>query len=289
MKSNATSHLFLSLWLPTQWLRGEKRAFWVNSLPALFICTMKRSRSFHPILDQVKDHTWPSLFLSVWPSLPHPPCFPSPQLHTVSSSITSHFPGSGWRWRLGDWQTSLPPSSLSLAESSSKAFLWETLLVCMQVLSELKILAWSANQVAERRNQAGRFALGSPGSWWVPGGRLRWRQGWGWGVAASKKDPVSTYLDTAWQNLLTTTLTSISFQHNSFPPQYIQWLQNSFALIFLNFFCGCIGSSFLGIGFLWLQSPASAVVALGLSCSIAHGIFLDQGSKPFALHWQADP
>ena len=143
--------------------------------------------------------------------------------------------------------------------------------------------------VAEGRNQAGRFALGSPGSWWVTGGRLWWRQGWGWGVAASKKDPMSTYLDTAWQNLLTTTLTSISFQYNSFPPQqYIQWLQNLLCSNFFNLFFGCTGSSFLGIGLLWLQSPVS-VVALGLSCSIAHGIFLDQGSKPFPLRWQADP
>ena len=32
----------------------------------------------------------------------------------------------------------------------------------------------------------------------------------------------------------------------------------------------------------------SVVVAQGLSCSMAHGIFLDQGSKLCPLHWQAD-
>ena len=146
MKSNATSHLFLSLWLPTQRLRGGKRAFWVPYLLFSFAPwkDLDLSTPFWTKWRIIRDRT----FLSVWTSLPHPPCFPSPQLHTVSSSITSHFPGSGWRWRLADWQTSLPPSNLSLAESSSKAFLWETQLVCMQVLSELKILAWSANQVA---------------------------------------------------------------------------------------------------------------------------------------------
>ena len=33
---------------------------------------------------------------------------------------------------------------------------------------------------------------------------------------------------------------------------------------------------------------SSVVVANGLSCSIACGIFQDQGSKPCSLHWQAD-
>ena len=32
----------------------------------------------------------------------------------------------------------------------------------------------------------------------------------------------------------------------------------------------------------------SLVVAHGLSCSAAHGIFLDQGWNPCPLHWQAD-
>ena len=32
----------------------------------------------------------------------------------------------------------------------------------------------------------------------------------------------------------------------------------------------------------------SVVVARGLSCSSAHGIFLDQGSNPCPLHWQVD-
>lgn len=37
-------------------------------------------------------------------------------------------------------------------------------------------------------------------------------------VAASRKDPVSTYLGRAWQNLLMTTLTSISLTHFLSPP-----------------------------------------------------------------------
>ena len=37
-----------------------------------------------------------------------------------------------------------------------------------------------------------------------------------------------------------------------------------------------------------LQSAGSVVVAHGLSCSAACGIFLDQGSNPHPLHWQAD-
>ena len=37
-----------------------------------------------------------------------------------------------------------------------------------------------------------------------------------------------------------------------------------------------------------LQSAGSVVVAHGLSCSVACGIFPDQGSNPCPLHWQAD-
>ena len=37
-----------------------------------------------------------------------------------------------------------------------------------------------------------------------------------------------------------------------------------------------------------LQSTGSVVVAHGLSCSAACGIFLDQGSNPCPLPWQAD-
>ena len=33
---------------------------------------------------------------------------------------------------------------------------------------------------------------------------------------------------------------------------------------------------------------ASAVVVHGLSCSVACGIFLNQGLNPWLLHWQAD-
>ena len=80
------------------------------------------------------------------------------------------------------------------------------------------------------------------------------------------------------------------------------------------FIYGCVGSSFLCEGFLWLQQvgatlhrgarashhrglslqstgsrrAGSVVVAHGLSCSAACGIFPDQGSNPCPLHWQAD-
>ena len=37
-----------------------------------------------------------------------------------------------------------------------------------------------------------------------------------------------------------------------------------------------------------LQSPGSVVVVHGLSCSVACGIFLDQGSNRYLLYWQAD-
>ena len=37
-----------------------------------------------------------------------------------------------------------------------------------------------------------------------------------------------------------------------------------------------------------LESTGSVVTARGLSCSSACGIFLDQGSNPCPLHWQAD-
>ena len=45
------------------------------------------------------------------------------------------------------------------------------------------------------------------------------------------------------------------------------------------------GSVVVALG---LQSAGSVVVAYGLSCSAACGIFLDQGSNPCPLHWQAD-
>ena len=35
-------------------------------------------------------------------------------------------------------------------------------------------------------------------------------------------------------------------------------------------------------------AQAPAVVVHGFSCSVACGIFLDQGSNPCALHWQAE-
>ena len=37
-----------------------------------------------------------------------------------------------------------------------------------------------------------------------------------------------------------------------------------------------------------LQNAVSIVVAQGLSCSTAWGIFLDQGLNPCPLHWQTD-
>ena len=37
-----------------------------------------------------------------------------------------------------------------------------------------------------------------------------------------------------------------------------------------------------------LKSVGSAVVARGLSCFVARGIFLDQGSNLCPLHWQVD-
>ena len=97
--------------------------------------------------------------------------------------------------------------------------------------------------------------------------------------------------------------------------------------LFFLFIFGCVGSSLLRAGFLqlrragaalhcgaqashcggfscsgaqapgsWasvvvargLQSAGSAVVAHGLSCSAACGIFPDQGLNPRPLHWQAD-
>ena len=59
--------------------------------------------------------------------------------------------------------------------------------------------------------------------------------------------------------------------------------------LFIN---GCVGSSFLCEGFLLLWSTGSrragsVVVAHGPICSVACGIFPDQGSKPCLLHWQA--
>ena len=37
-----------------------------------------------------------------------------------------------------------------------------------------------------------------------------------------------------------------------------------------------------------LQRSGSVIVALGLNCSVACGIFPDQGSNPQLLHWQVD-
>ena len=104
------------------------------------------------------------------------------------------------------------------------------------------------------------------------------------------------------------------------------WICVSFSLIwsylfyfifnlFILFIFGCVGSSLLCVGFLqlWrarvtlhcgarashcdgfsccgaraLGTQASVVVAHGLSCSAACGIFLDQGLNPCPLHQQVD-
>ena len=58
--------------------------------------------------------------------------------------------------------------------------------------------------------------------------------------------------------------------------------------------CGERGPLFIAVrGPLTLRSTgsrraSSVVVAHGLSCSAACGIFPDQGSNPVPLHWQAD-
>ena len=64
--------------------------------------------------------------------------------------------------------------------------------------------------------------------------------------------------------------------------------------------CGEGGLLFIAVGGLLIAvaSPvggawapgtrASVVVAHGLSCSVACGIFPDQGSNPCPLHWQVD-
>ena len=62
--------------------------------------------------------------------------------------------------------------------------------------------------------------------------------------------------------------------------------------------CCCVGFSLLRHGPYGMQASAvaapgllstgSIVVMHGLSCSKACGIFLDQGSNLYLLHWQAD-
>ena len=110
------------------------------------------------------------------------------------------------------------------------------------------------------------------------------------------------------------------FFFKAFPVHFLK-------ILFIYFIFGCVGSSLLRAGFLqlwragttlccgvWasyrggfsfrgarapgvqapvvvvrgLQSAGSVVVPHGLSCSVACGIFPDQGSKPCPLHWQAD-
>ena len=53
----------------------------------------------------------------------------------------------------------------------------------------------------------------------------------------------------------------------------------------------CAGFSMQWLLLLWSTGSrrlGSVVVAHGLSCSAARGIFLDQGSNPCDLHWQED-
>ena len=96
--------------------------------------------------------------------------------------------------------------------------------------------------------------------------------------------------------------------------QYKFFFFGFFFCFTLFFIFGCVGSSFLCEGFLQLwqagatlhrgarafhcrglslrgtgsRRAGSAVVAHGLSCCAACGIFPDQGSNPCPLHWQAD-
>ena len=101
---------------------------------------------------------------------------------------------------------------------------------------------------------------------------------------------------------------------------YMPCLFYKFIYLFIYLFIfGCVGSSLLHTGFLQLrraratlhcgarashcsgssccgaralehglQNTGSVVVAHGLHCSAACGIFPDQGSNPCPLHWQAD-
>ena len=53
----------------------------------------------------------------------------------------------------------------------------------------------------------------------------------------------------------------------------------------------CVSFSLRWFLLLWSMGSrlaGSAVVAHGLSCSVACGIFPDQGSNPCPLHWQVD-
>ena len=71
--------------------------------------------------------------------------------------------------------------------------------------------------------------------------------------------------------------------------------------IFKIYFVGCNGSSLLfsiflqspcmGFSLWWLHccgAQASVTVVHGLSCSVAHGIFLNQESSAWSLHWQVN-
>ena len=66
---------------------------------------------------------------------------------------------------------------------------------------------------------------------------------------------------------------------------------NVIFFLFLTLFLTVLGSHCCGFsccGAWTLDVWASVVVAPELSCPVACGIFLDQGSNPCPLHWQED-
>ena len=102
---------------------------------------------------------------------------------------------------------------------------------------------------------------------------------------------------------------------SSFIPIILVFIYLFIYLLIYLFIYGCVGSSFLCEGFLLVvasgghsssrcaglslsrplllrstgsRRAGSVVVAHGPNCSVACGIFPDQGSNPCLLHWQAD-
>ena len=67
-------------------------------------------------------------------------------------------------------------------------------------------------------------------------------------------------------------------------------LKNHFTCLFLAVLDHCSSFSLLGLRSCGSQalSTSPIIMAHGLSCSGACGIFLDQGSNPCLLRWQAD-
>ena len=60
------------------------------------------------------------------------------------------------------------------------------------------------------------------------------------------------------------------------------------SLRYVGFSLRALGARASGVVARRLWSAGSVIVAHGLSCSAACGIFADQGSNPCPLHWQAD-